>query len=37
MNIGLYVNQIEEYLKHDDVIDFDNEIIRTRIKRYWKS
>ena len=27
MNIVLYSNKIDEYLKHDNVIDFDNETI----------
>lgn len=27
MNTVLYTNQIEEYLKHDDVIDYNHEII----------
>lgn len=27
MNLVLYSNKIDEYLKHDDVIDYDNEAI----------
>lgn len=27
MNLVLYSNKIDEYLKHDDVIDYENEAI----------
>ena len=37
MNITLYSNKIDEYLKHDDVIDYENEAITELADKLFKN